>query len=719
MGKCFEMLIVYNQHFYRTQFKAFEMIKILFLIGFSAIAALCCGQQKELDSFLNLLKNHPREDLTRLNLLNEVAFDYCEIDPGIGLKTAQKAVALSIKLDNKKYEAKAYRSEGINYIRLGDDSLATIAYNKSLKIFQELHDEKGVAEVLYNLGEIAFNQGYYYKSLNNLERSAEYFKKNDSSFLENIYNSTATIYHSISNYSLALQYFFKALSISEKTGSIETSATILGNIGILYDEINENQKALHYHQKALDLYKKAGNTNGIASELEGIGGIHEKLKDFGEALRYFKKALEIDESIGNKQDVANNLSNISMVYYSMENYSEAFKYFPKAIDLYRELNNKLNFSSLLNNVGDIYANAPDAVLLQNQTDPKQRYFKAIDYNKQAFNLAKQVGSLSNQEKILESLSKIFEKQKDYKNAVEIYKQILPLHDSILNNKKNEEITRQELTYEFNKKDAYSRAEIQRQQTVRNTTLAGAIILLIAAITSFIFYKRRRDAEDQKTKAEFKVQVADVEMKALRSQMNPHFIFNSLQSINKYMLDNDKENASRYLSKFSRLMRLILENSREQEVPLEKDLAALELYLQLESLRFKDSFKYFIEVDPEIDPENTLIPPMLLQPFVENSIIHGLQDKKDGLIKIKVNREDNNINCVVEDNGIGRKKAVVFERGEQHKHESFGIKITQERLRIINQMKKARSAVHILDLKGEDDEPGGLRVELSLPFEQAF
>jgi LytS/YehU family sensor histidine kinase len=186
-----------------------------------------------------------------------------------------------------------------------------------------------------------------------------------------------------------------------------------------------------------------------------------------------------------------------------------------------------------------------------------------------------------------------------------------------------------------------------------------------------------------------------------------------------MLDNDKENASRYLSKFSRLMRLILENSRQQEVPLEKDLAALELYLQLESLRFNNRFKYTIEVDSDIDSENTLIPPMLLQPFVENSIIHGLSYKKDGLIKVKVHRENNEIKCVVEDNGIGRKKAVLPVRDEDKKREGFGIKITEERLQIINQQKKVKSAIRILDIEGKDNEPGGLRIELSLPYEQAF
>ena len=238
---------------------------------------------------------------------------------------------------------------------------------------------------------------------------------------------------------------------------------------------------------------------------------------------------------------------------------------------------------------------------------------------------------------------------------------------------------------------------------------------LAGIFSFLlvrsFTRRRKTAFDK--------QVLETEMKALRSQMNPHFIFNSLHSINKYMIDNDKENASEYLSKFSKLMRLILENSREQEVSLEKELSAIELYMQLESLRFQNMFHYNIKVDTQIDTENTLIPPMLLQPFVENAIIHGIQHKEDGIINIKITKEDNMIRYIVEDNGIGRKQSVQIEAGEEKKRESLGMKITQERLNIINQLKKVKAVVNIFDLKDAENQSGGVRIELLLPFEQAF
>lgn len=241
-----------------------------------------------------------------------------------------------------------------------------------------------------------------------------------------------------------------------------------------------------------------------------------------------------------------------------------------------------------------------------------------------------------------------------------------------------------------------------------------VILFASATWGFI---RRRELKI-KEKSDFEKRIAEVEMQALRSQMNPHFIFNSLHAINKYMLDNDKQNASAYLSRFSQLMRLILENSRQQEVPLEKDLSALELYMQLEQLRFQQKFTYAIEIDAMLNAETTLIPPMLLQPFVENSILHGFKDKQNGFIQITINKTENNLHCIVQDNGIGRLNSINANASNTKKHESLAMKITQERLHIIEQSKNIKTNLSLIDMNAAGSDTG-LRVELILPFEEAF
>jgi len=695
------------------------MKSIFFLLISFVLSIACYSQQKQLDSLLHLLKNHPNEDEERINLLNQIAFNYCEINPAKGLEIAGQVRTLALKLNNKAGVAKAYQTIGLNNSRLGNDSLAASLYEKAIEIFDEIHDSKSKAIVQYNLAEICANAGDYYNALDCLEKSSKVFEKEDSEFLKHIYNGKANIYACMSNYNKALEYYFKALPISEKSLEIETVATILGNIGEMFSSIGENSKSLQYHQKAYKLYEKSGNRFGEAFELEAMGNVHANLNDFLKALSFYKRALEINKSVGNRKGIASNAANIAINHYKRGDFGEALKLLPDAVRMYEELDDKYGLSTVLNMMAEVYSNSPDAILLTNGIKPAERFVKAEAYNLRALKLAKQAGSLEKQDKILVSMQSVYEKQKNYRKAIEVYKELLPLHDSLVNNKKKEEIAKQELQYEFDKKDAITAAEIQRQQTVKNALIAGGIMLLVASLLSFFFYKRKRDAEVQKTAAEFRVKVGDVEMKALRSQMNPHFIFNSLQSVNKYIMDNDKFKASEYLSTFAKLMRLILENSREQAVPLEQDLSALELYMQLESARFQNKFRYIIKVDPAVDMESTMVPPMLLQPLVENSIMHGLVSKDDGMIKIKITKEKHIIRCIVEDNGIGRQQSVIVNRNREKKHTSLGMRITQERLKIINEIKKAEAAIHFFDLEDENKKPGGLRVELLLPFEQAF
>lgn len=239
--------------------------------------------------------------------------------------------------------------------------------------------------------------------------------------------------------------------------------------------------------------------------------------------------------------------------------------------------------------------------------------------------------------------------------------------------------------------------------------------MLAGAFSFIFYKRKRDAEKEKAESDFKVQVSDTEMKALRAQMNPHFIFNSLNSIGDFISRNDIKTANVYLSRFAKVMRMILENSEKKEVSIEDDLKALELYMQLESIRLNGKFTYEITVDKDIDKENTLIPPLILQPFVENSIWHGISKKEGaGKITIHIKKEGDMINCIVEDNGIGRKKSEAGKSAtSQSEKKSLGMKITNARIDIINRIKKSKAGVELSDLSE------GFRVEVKLPLELSF
>src|SRR5690606_15381521 len=200
-----------------------------------------------------------------------------------------------------------------------------------------------------------------------------------------------------------------------------------------------------------------------------------------------------------------------------------------------------------------------------------------------------------------------------------------------------------------------------------------------------------------------------------SQMNPHFIFNSLNSISDFILRNDLHAADYYLGKFAKLMRMILENSHEREITLYDDLNILRIYMELEAMRMGRRFVYDIQIDPSIDPETTLVPPLLLQPFVENSIWHGFARLSEGgKIVIKVRQEDDMIHFIIEDNGIGRSQTARREESNNTKEKvSMGMRITQDRIDIINKIKKANAEMAFSNLQQ------GLRVDLKLPLSLSF
>lgn len=219
------------------------------------------------------------------------------------------------------------------------------------------------------------------------------------------------------------------------------------------------------------------------------------------------------------------------------------------------------------------------------------------------------------------------------------------------------------------------------------------------------------------KLAFERKLAEMEMAALRAQMNPHFIFNCLNSIKLYTIENDSQRASAYLTKFSRLIRLVLENSRSEKVTLKNELNALELYLQLEAMRFKDKLHFIIHVEAELDADSIEIPPMLLQPYVENAIWHGLMHKREGgsvLVKVVALHED----CLqvrITDDGIGRANAAGLKSKSVTSNKSFGMKVTGERISIINQLYHTNTQVAVKDLVDSEGNAAGTEVILNIPI----
>jgi LytS/YehU family sensor histidine kinase len=222
-------------------------------------------------------------------------------------------------------------------------------------------------------------------------------------------------------------------------------------------------------------------------------------------------------------------------------------------------------------------------------------------------------------------------------------------------------------------------------------------------------------ESERSKAELQQQATELEMQALRAQMNPHFIFNALNSINRFILQNDKLQASEYLTKFSRLVRMILQNSQAPLIPLESELEALQLYMELESIRFDYQFEYTINIEGEIDSSAVKLPPLIIQPYVENAIWHGLMHKEEkGHLDIKIMEQEDFLLCKIIDDGVGRKKAAELKSKSASSHKSMGMRITADRIAMLQQKKHPGSYVTIHDLILPDGCAGGTEVTLKIP-----
>ncbi|PCH90883.1 MAG: hypothetical protein COB85_09830, partial [Bacteroidetes bacterium] len=415
-----------------------------------------------------------------------------------------------------------------------------------------------------------------------------------------------------------------------------------------------------------------------------------------------------------KEDIATSLDNIAIIYYEKAGtqqdpdssrfyYDMSIDYFLKSLNIDQEVDNKDGIARSLNNLGEVYLAKGDQKI-------------AIEYLEKSMLVAKKIGQKHIIMGTNRNLELIAAELNDFESAYRYHRIYSSYKDSLFNQEKSKQITEMQTKYETEKKEKEiimlsSINQIQELQLSKNRYLifglAGMVLLIGVIAVLFI----------RQNKLQAKHKEIELEQKLLRAQMNPHFIFNSLNSIQRLILESNNDDAYTYLQKFSTLMRKILEHSGLSAIPIVDEIALLKLYLDLESLRFENKFEYHIEVQDELDSLEASIPTMLIQPHVENAIHHGLMSKKSGgKIDIGLKRSNGHLVCVVEDNGIGRKKAMELKEKSQTNHKSMGISITEERLKYLNAKVGRSLSVSIHDLVDDDGNASGTKVEMSIPLE---
>lgn len=539
-------------------------------------------------------------------------------------------------------------------------------------------------------------------------------------------------------------YADEALRIAQKIHWITGIADAYQLKGVSYSYVLQDpSNAIDYYHKALEANTTLNRPSFEWQTLANIALLHYNQEEYPEALEFYQKAEAALNKLENKRGESQLLMNVGQLYYDTGKPDDALKNFNKSLSLARQHKDSLIEANVLNSIGYILLeqkNYPEAIRYANEgkqiaelTDNQitraaslvylslahlglKSYANAEKFAKEGLQLSKEVGNLQFQRQAWFAFQKLYEETGKYRQSLSAYKQYIQLNDSLISTEKKKELLQKEMQYQFDKKKALAQAELNRQMTIKKSVIAGAVILMLGFLAFIFLYKKKRDADAKKKTAEFQTLVSETETKALRAQMNPHFIFNCLNAIGNYILKNKPKIADEYLGKFAMLMRMVLENSEKKEILLSDEIKALTLYMELEALRLDNRFTFDIKIAEDIDAGNILIPPLLLQPFVENSIRHGIEGKQDlGKIIIRFQKEGETLTCNIEDNGIGIRASKELEiKNNTASHKSLGIKITQSRIRIINQEKDSSLASLRIHEKEE-----GTDVEIKLPLAYNF
>ncbi len=564
------------------------------------------------------------------------------------------------------------------------------------------------------------------------------------------YNMLGKIFRIHADYSKAIHYHKKAYDLAKQIGDLYNQVYSLNMIGVVYRRMDAVKSALEYHNEALNLALNVPNKDkdiweNIAISHNSIGNIYMLLQRDDLALKHFLKALDIERKYQNLLGLAINYQNIGAIYERKGDYNKALAYYQKSLDYNEQINSKVGKIICNTSIGNLFLKTGEIRRAVNIIKPNldlakqlgdayyisdiyvnlgkaylqdQQYKKAEDNLLKGLRIALDKNIPSVAQEAYKEFSILKEKQGKYKEALFFHKQFNKKQNEILNEKNRQLVSdviikqlklenKQKMTA-LGKENLIVKKKLNRTKKSFYYTL---MILLFILILGSIFLKQRQLNNERK--------LMNLEQNLLRAQMNPHFIFNSLNSLKMFIIQQKPKEAVVYLSTFSKLVRTILQSTIDKETSLKKEIETLKMYVSIENIRFSDKINFHINVSEDLDLEHLKIPPLLTQPFIENALWHGLSPKEgEKNLTINIYPKDE-IYYVIEiiDNGVGRKRAAEIRAARTFKRESVGIKLSQERLRYFTKNYAADYQIKFEDLYDESGEPVGTKVIIVIPFKR--
>lgn len=623
--------------------------------------------------------------------LLEKAREIYSRDASSSIDIIARVIVLGLEEKDETLQAESYLLLGEVNTYLQQYDLAIVNHLKALKLFEREGDEERQSVLYRLLGKVyEANKEYrnaltYYnlfvetktefkKGRKKLEKSS--YKNSNSTYgdgssdkelteLQEVQLSISEIYNQLKEYELSASNLKRVQEDDAFDSASKNSSYFNNSVGDIYRDQGNDTTALEFYSSSVRIAEEKDEKDEIIQSRGRVADVYSGNNRLNDAKSYREETVEILLDDDDNVNLAKEYLEIGKLEEDLENYSAAEEYFEKTIDL-------SEFANISETRMEALQRLSKLAELEGRTKEALKFFKEF----------------------------LDLKNNDFLQKEEVLQNRLAVNSAV--NKKQQRIDLLEKNDEINSKTIEILRQNDRNQKIWIYSLLGGILLLGG--TGYLTYKNMKQR---------RIANQLIALRSLRSQMNPHFIFNALNSVNLYISQKDERTANKYLTDFSRLMRLVLEQSQKDFITLQNEMDMISLYMRLEHDRFKDKFNYELEIDEDLDPENVFLPPMLVQPYIENAIWHGLRYKEtEGKLLVKYECFEQCIKVVVEDDGIGREKSQELKTKNQLKTKSTGMYNIENRLKIINDMYKMNIQLKVADVS----DSHGTRVELIIPID---
>lgn len=592
-------------------------------------------------------------------------------------ETAKFYLKLSLKkakaLADMKKQSEAYRFMALNFMNWNQKDSALYYADRSIKTGRRSGDKSALslafnvkAQIYDFFGQVELSVAKNLVSRNLAEEARNRL------LLAKYYREIGAAQKTILNFENAQYSFRRSLEYSKQIHDKRQMGLALSKLAEVQLERNLFDQAIRNANTSINFLTESQDYNGLGEAHNILGMVYQRQGKYNLASQEFNKALVFYESTNNREKIAGVYHNVGTVFKEQKKYRNALKHLNRSVEIREQFGSKSQIYNTYRVIAEVYKETRN---ISKSLEYMEMYLNYLDSNT-----------------TLQAATKIAELSESYR-ADQRERLITSQADSIERQRQERELTA-------------ARLESSQLRNNFQMYIIIVIIIIIVMVGLIIFYRWNQTQIRQQQKE------AEMSQTLLRTQMNPHFVFNAMSVIQSYIFENDTENSSKFLVNFSRLMRLILENSPKESIPITTEMEILEKYLEMQKLRFQDRFEFSIHSDEVLFDENAQIPPMITQPFIENAIEHGqLHTVQGGFIEVSFTKTSGMLNVSINDNGIGRKGSRNKKKSSAHK--SMAMEITRERIDNLNRKFKTDGYLDVQDYNLEQET--GTSVLISLPY----